>query len=204
MSGSQVVLVVAVVWVAIGITLSLVLGRRGHNGFGWLVLGTVLGPLAVALALSSLGNTERPGTKVLAASPRPEGGLVDVLVGFDGSDESAAALHAAVDLLGSRIGRLTLATVVPYDVGREEERDAVARLDAEGERLAWLAPGREVLRGQPAAALTARAAEEGYELLAAGTRGAGKAHLFGSAATGLARTSKIPVLLVGPGSPGQR
>jgi nucleotide-binding universal stress UspA family protein len=36
-------------------------------------------------------------------------------------------------------------------------------------------------------------------VLAIGTRGHGRAHLFGSAAGELARTSRIPVLLVGDG-----
>jgi nucleotide-binding universal stress UspA family protein len=99
----------------------------------------------------------------------------------------------------TRLGRLTVATVVPFDGGADEERAALAALDTEKQRLASLAPGLEVLKGHPATALIARANEDGYDLVAIGTRGRGGAHLFGSTAAELARTSKIPVLLVGDG-----
>ena len=198
-----VVLLVAVAWLGIGLSLALFLGRRGYDGFSWFVLGTMLGPFAVVLAADTLRHDERPAPRTLAASAAPppdEPGGVDVLVGFDGSPESKAALTAAVELLGPRLGRVTLATVVPFDGGLEAERAAVQALDGQAERLAWLAPGLEVLHGQPGRALSERAAAGGYELVAAGTRGAGRAHLFGSAATELSRTSKVPVLLVGPGT----
>ncbi|HEV8627025.1 MAG TPA: hypothetical protein VG034_21480 [Acidimicrobiia bacterium] len=55
MSYGTFVLVVAVSWLAIGLTLSLVMGRRGHDAFTWLVLGTLFGPLGASKAL--LGST---------------------------------------------------------------------------------------------------------------------------------------------------
>lgn len=198
MSGSSVVLAVGLAWVAIGVVLSVVLGRRGHSGFSWFVLGVVLGPLAVALAVSAWAG-ERAEARVLAPSAATDEGCVDVLVGFDESPESRAAVDAAVELMGTRLGRLTLATVIPFDGGSALERSAAAVLEVEAQRLAWLTPGLEVLRGHPATALETRATEDGYELLAAGTRGAGHAHLFGSTAGDLARGSKVPILLVGPG-----
>ena len=196
------VLLVAVAWFGIGLGLSLFLGRRGFDGFSWFVLGTMLGPFAVVLAVDALRNEKRPEPRTLAMPAVPadaQAGSVDVLVGYDGSPEAQAALTAAVEMLGPRLGRLTLATVVPYDGGLEAERAAVEALDDQADRLAWLAPGLEVLRGQPGPALTTLAAEGGYELVAVGTRGAGRAHLFGSAASELARSSKVPVLLVGAG-----
>ncbi|HEX2064145.1 MAG TPA: universal stress protein [Acidimicrobiales bacterium] len=199
---SEIVIVVVPAWLVIGLALSAVLGRRGHDGFTWFLLGAVLGPLAIALAVDSWRHAEHPAPRTLAVSTgADEGTDVDVLVGFDGSGESLAALATAVDLLGPRLGRLTLATVIPYDGGRERDREAVAALERQAERVAGRAPGTEVLRGHPAQALTTRAIEGGYELLAVGTRGSGRAHLFGSAASELARTSKVPVLLVGPGIP---
>lgn len=164
-------------------------------------MGLMLGPLAIALAFDSWRHHEAPEPVRLATPQVPAGSdRVDVMVGFDGSVEARAALTGAVELLGSRLGRLTLATVIPFDGGRDAEHAAVTVLEQEAERLAWLAPGVEIVRGHPAAALSAQAAQEGYELLAIGTRGAGHARLFGSAASELARTSKVPVLLVGPGA----
>lgn len=199
MSGPALVLAIASAWLAIGVVLALVLGRRGHSGFSWFVLGIMLGPLAIALAVDAWRRDEPGEARVLAPSAGAEAGAVDVLVGFDASPESRAALDAAVELMGTRMGRLTMATVIPYDDGKDGERAAVAALEGEARRLAWLAPGLEVLRGHPATALTTRAAEDGYDIVVAGTRGSGHAHLFGSAAGELARTSKVPVLLVGPG-----
>jgi nucleotide-binding universal stress UspA family protein len=197
-SSSQFLLAVAIAWLVIGAALSLVLGRRGHSGFSWFVLGTLLGPLAIGLAISSWRSDEHPEPSVVAG---PSAGIdgVDVLAGFDGSPESRAALDTVIELLDDRLGRLTIATVVHFDGGADKERSALGALDRENERLAWLAPGLEVLKGHPATALTTRVTEDGYQLLAVGMRGHGRAYLFGSAAGELVRTSKIPVLLVGDG-----
>jgi nucleotide-binding universal stress UspA family protein len=104
---------------------------------------------------------------------------------------------AALDLLGSRVGRLTLATVVPYDGGVEHERMARAALEDEAKSMGRM-PRLEILHGRPSDALLERAAEDGYDLLVIGTRGAGMSRaLLGSAAADIARAGKIPVLLAG-------
>src|SRR5690348_5187902 len=99
------------------------MGRRGHDSFGWLVLGTVLGPLGVILAIAARSD-EKLDPARLRLGPRaiPASGTIDVLVGYDGSAESLAALQTVPALLGDRLGRLTVATVVPYDQVRESER----------------------------------------------------------------------------------
>ena len=191
---------VAAAWLAMGLVLSVVMGRRGHNSFGWFVLGALLGPLGVVLAVEAGRHGEQLRTTLLAGGiPATVGtGPVDVLVGYDGSPESAVAMHAVVDLLGDRLGRLTVATVAPYDDVREQDRLATGGL----RRLADRTPGRvlelEVLHGHPSAALSECAIEGGYELIAVGARGEGitKA-ILGSATSDLARHSKIPVLIVG-------
>lgn len=185
-------------WLAIGLVLSIVLGRRGHDRFSWFVLGTLLGPLAVAFAAVAWRQGEELQQKTIVASPvAPGEATVDVLIGFDGSPESRAAIASVVSLFGARLGRLTLATVIPFDGGRVNEQKARAGLEHEAERPAWLAPGLEIIRGEPATALVAAASEGGFDLLAVGTTGAGRAHLFGSAARRLAGQSKVPVLLTG-------
>ena len=202
--GLEILVVVASIWLAIGLVLAIVMGRRGHNGFEWLVLGTVLGPLGVVLAVDAGRHHERLAPDVLASGGLVAGstgsgpGPVDVLVGFDGSPESAAAMDAVVGLLGERIGRLTVATVVPFGDVKAEERQARAGLG----RLAGRIPGREptleVLHGHPSAALRQCAIESGYDLVVVGTRGAGITKTIqGSAASELARDCKVPVLLVG-------
>jgi fructose-1,6-bisphosphatase/sedoheptulose 1,7-bisphosphatase-like protein len=98
------------------------------------VLGLVLGPIALLLALSSV-RSRRPSWSRLVAGGHPGSGRVDVLIGIDGSPERAAAATAALDLLGDRVGRLALVAVSTIDdsiAGREEQ----ARLQAELERQA--------------------------------------------------------------------
>lgn len=195
------VVAIAAAWAATGLALSIVMGRRGHNGFGWLVLGTLLGPSAVVLAVDARRHDEqlRPSPLPDRVPARAGTGPVDVLVGFDGSPESVAAVDAVVRLLGARLGRLTVATVVPYgDIVAEREHLASKGLRQVTWHTGRVAPELEVLHGRPAAALRQHAVEGGYELIAVGSRGAGitKA-VIGSAASELARDGKVPVLVVG-------
>jgi nucleotide-binding universal stress UspA family protein len=194
---------VAGIWVAIGVVLSVVMGRRGHSGFEWLVLGTMLGPLGIVLAIDAGRHDEllRPVPVDAGALLTDGSGSIDVLVGYDGSPESAAALEAVVHLLGGRLGRLTVAGVVPYGSVRDDERRASSGLRGLAARTAAPAPRLEILHGHPSVALAQAAVDDGYDLLAVGTRGAGVTKsILGSAASELARHSKIPVLVVGTGS----
>jgi nucleotide-binding universal stress UspA family protein len=194
------VVAIGVLWLAIGLVLSIVMGRRGHNSFGWLVMGTVMGPLAIAMAVDARhADKALHGAPVHVGAQATQGpGPVDVLVGYDGSPESSAAMDAVVGLLGDRLGRLTLATVVSYDDSRVAERAATEQLKRLVGRAPGWAPALEILHGHPSVALRDHAVEGGYELIAVGTRGAGIAKtILGSAASELARDSKVPVLLVG-------
>jgi nucleotide-binding universal stress UspA family protein len=199
-SVGSLVMAVAAVWLAIGVMLSMVMGRRGHDRFGWLVPGALCGPLGVILAVDARRHDEvlAPAAVNRAAASSAGGGPVDVLVGFDGSPESAAVLGAVRALFGDRLGRLTVAAVVPFGEITEQERAAREGLA----RLALMpgpAPQLEILHGRPATALRTYAAEGGYELIAVGTRGAGATKgLLGRAANELAHAGgKVPVLLVG-------
>ena len=188
--------IIAATWLAIGAALSVLMGRRGHDPYSWFILGMFLGPIALPLAVYTDRGPRREPHEV--AQPPKGPGPVDVLVGFDGSPEARAAVDAAAELLGSRVGRLTLARVVPAYCGPETEHVAVESLREEARRLLPLTAGLEVVEGRPATALTELAVAGGYELLTIGTRGAGlSTALLGSTATELARHSKLPVLLVG-------
>jgi nucleotide-binding universal stress UspA family protein len=199
-SATALLATIAVVWLLIGLALSLGMGRRGHESFGWLVLGTVLGPLAVLLAAAAVRDEHHATDRVLDPGASG-GGPVDVVVGVDGSPESRAAALAVVSLLNGRLGRLTLASVIPYDGGRETERAALAELEARADALRGTRPGVELLHGRPADTLSRFAVENGYDLLAVGTRGVGLSKaLLGSVAHTLASAAMVPVLLVGDGS----
>jgi nucleotide-binding universal stress UspA family protein len=200
-------------FVCIGLVLAIVMGRLGHSPFTWGVLGLVLGPIALLVALVA-ARTERPSSR-LVASGVPGSGPVDVLVGIDGSPESAAATIAALDLLGSRVGRLTLVAVTEIDdsvAGREDQERLHRELERQAETAqVWLGehhlhlqaeqtviPELRLRWGQPAAILDRMAAEDGYGLLVVGARGVGLSSvLLGSVATRLAARASVPVLVIG-------
>jgi nucleotide-binding universal stress UspA family protein len=196
MTEGALVALVAVMWLMTGVVLGLTMSRRGHNGFGWFVVGTLLGPIAPVLALSS--RTADVPAPVALARPAQGPGSVDVLVGHDGSPDATHAMSAALRLLGDRAGRVTLARVVPYETAaRDERRVRTALQGAAGPATDGV--GLEVLRGAPASALEDFADDMRYDLIVIGRRGTGAAKtLLGSAATQLTRSSRVPVLVVGP------
>jgi nucleotide-binding universal stress UspA family protein len=141
-------------------------------------------------------------------------GPVDLLVGVDGSPQAAAALTVALELVGSRLGRLTLVAVTSLEDSVERRRrEAWLRAELERQSAAacsWLAahglvpagtrrePELMLCAGRPAQVLRRLAAEGGYDLLVIGVRGTGLSKaLLGSTATGLAAGSEVPVLIAG-------
>jgi hypothetical protein len=104
----------------IGFVLASVMGRLGDSPFAWGVLGLLLGPIGLLLALVA-ARGERSSSWLVAGGV-PGSGPVDVLVGIDGSPESAAATAAALDLLGGRVGRLTLLAVAEIDAASPDVR----------------------------------------------------------------------------------
>ncbi|HWD46887.1 MAG TPA: universal stress protein [Actinomycetota bacterium] len=203
-----------VTFACIGFVLAIVMGRLGHSPFAWGLLGLLLGPIALLLALVEV-RSERPWWTRLVASGDPGSGPVDVLVGIDGSPESAAATTAALELLGDRVGRLTLVAVTEVDdsvAGREERDRLREELERQAEAVrAWqreqrrtvkavrpVIPELQLMSGPPARTLDTIAAEDGYGLLVVGARGAGMSSvLLGSVATRLAARASVPVLVIG-------
>jgi nucleotide-binding universal stress UspA family protein len=197
--GSEILLAAILVWLAIGLTASVVMGRRGHDPFGWLVIGTVLGPVAIPIAVRTIREEHpTPGREIQAGSPGA--GSVDLLVGLDGSEASERALQRSLELLGDRVGRLTLATVLGHEgpaTGWLDETHAVSAIERIAAALPGNEPGLVVLRGRPADALVTYAEEHGAELLVVGRRGHGATKAFlGSTAHRLAQRGGVSVLIV--------
>jgi nucleotide-binding universal stress UspA family protein len=199
-NASQIFIIVALAWGLLGVSTALVMGRRGHQPFMWLMLAIVFGPLVLPLAVNALIH-DRPGLFQRLSTGRRGAGNVDVLAGTDGSPEAESACRSAIHMLGSRLGRLTLAAVVDYDVAvgsglaeeNERARTGLMRTaDATG-----LRPETLLLSGRPAEVLRKYAVEEGYDLIVVGRRGHGASRLLlGSVADALARGGEVPVLIV--------
>ena len=202
MSTSAFLLGVFVTWAAIGVASAVVMGRRGYAPFSWLILGSVFGPLVVPIALSRHQLVRELPLPVSVATWE---GPVDVLVGIDGSPESVAAAKVVARLLGDRVGRFTLATVIDYDTALDGERGLAHRAamsDFDGATATITdvlsrQPDTVVLTGKPADALIAQASDGAFDVLAVGCRGRGASRLvMGSVATRLSRGAPTPVLIV--------
>jgi hypothetical protein len=83
--------------------------------------------LQLVAALSTARHEKEDQPSVVKPA-MPLGGPVAVLVGIDGSPECGMALQNVIALLGPRLGRLCLATVVPFDDVPAHRRQAVAEL----------------------------------------------------------------------------
>ena len=197
--------VVIAVWLVTGLLTGVAMGRRGHSWFGWTVIGCVLGPLVIPVALSSVGRLR--GAPAIPVSPGEQGGgRLRVMVGVDGSAEAVAAVRSAIALLDDEIGALTLAAVVGVDAvrpdGKGEGQQQAATALAEAAEVARRASGRAaetvLLTGAPAGALLDHAAATGADLLVIGSRGRGASRkVLGSVATQLAGSAPVPLLVVG-------
>jgi nucleotide-binding universal stress UspA family protein len=188
-------------WLALAISLGIVMGRRGYSGFGWTIVGAALGPIAIVIALTRHVPVRAP------VDDRPEGrpgpGPIDVLLAVDGSSPSIDAARAAIDLFARRLGTVTIATAVPFDASVTETRNGNQVVAAAAQALAGrlllfgVTPRTVVLRGAPADALRA-AAERDVDVIAVGSHGHGMATLvLGSVAAALSKASPVPVLIAG-------
>ena len=210
MSFTTFLLAIACLWLFAALGACFVLGRRGHDPFTWGLLGAVLGPLVVPLAVVAIRNERNAGTARTPVHPKTstdhsKSDAVDVLVGIDGSPQADAAFESVLRLLAGSIGRFAIATASPFGAdstttGRQEAAQDLVLLESYGERAAR-ALGRAaetvVLRGKAADALERYCQDQQFDLLVIGSRGAGLATtLLGSVTSRLASHSKVPVLIV--------
>ena len=114
MSFTVTALIVLGVWMLISVLTSFGMARRGHSAFSWALLGGIFGPLVIPLVIEAIAEERDRASRVLRVGARATGPL-SVLVGVDGSEESVAAVKAAVTLFGPRLERITLAAVVSYE-----------------------------------------------------------------------------------------
>jgi nucleotide-binding universal stress UspA family protein len=153
-------------------------------------------------------NSDRPK---LASNP-----FRQVLVGWDGSPDSVAALRTAAAIVGDGPGRVIALAVLPSPPHPEAERDRTgteatgnhhAYQTFEATRSAIAAASRTRIslhteEGRHAArSLCDHATEHGFDLLVLGRHGdGGILHpRLGHVAEAAARASRIPVLLVSAG-----
>jgi len=181
-----------------------VVGSRGHHGFGAALLGSVSQQVAL--------HAQGPVVVVRGKAEPAEG---PVVVGFDGSSGADEALRTAFDEASLRDHRLTVVqaltttmpsmpvTLPPLTYNRETIRMA-AQSDLEHALAPWKAKYPEitvaarVALGNPSRALIA--ASQGAQLIVVGTRGHGgfAGLLLGSVGLHLLHHAECPLLVARP------
>ncbi|PZF94745.1 universal stress protein [Micromonospora deserti] len=198
-------IVVALLWLAVGVgTAAVFVTRGGHRSLLWYLVGGLLGPLFVPIALErGRARTRRVDVRGRPqAAAAPSGTGLKVLVGLDGSADSDRALRAVARALTGTASELVLVTVTSPDlVGADADREhdrARRMLDQLVSHLpdGLPPPTTEVVTGHPVDALLAVADDRDVDLLVVGRAGHGLGErLLGSVAEGLAERSTRAVLL---------
>ncbi|MFC8848526.1 MULTISPECIES: universal stress protein [unclassified Micromonospora] len=196
------VLLVVVVWLTVGLlTAAWFVIRAGHRHRLWYVVGGLLGPLFIPIAVER-GRANATMVDVANRPPTGQGTGLRVAVGVDGSPESDRALRAIAWALDGTVSELVLVTVTSPDlVGMDvgvEQRAARRMLDEHAEALTGELPPptTEILCGHPVDALLAAAEAHDVDLLVVGRHGHGmRNRLLGSVAEELSRRSSRALLL---------
>ncbi|GIJ08142.1 universal stress protein [Micromonospora andamanensis] len=196
------VALVAVLWLAIGLgTAAVFVTRGGHRNLLWYLVGALLGPLFVPIAVER-GRARPQLVDVRHRPSEPVGTGLRVLVGVDGSTHSDRALRAIARTLTGSTSELVLVTVTSPDLSdaesRREHERARRMVD---ERAGWLPEGlprptTAILTGHPVDALLTVADDRDVDLLVVGRHGHGIGdRLLGGVAEGLTQRSTRAVLL---------
>ncbi len=200
---------IVIAWVLIGALLGIHESRRGHWHWLWL-LGAMAGPFAIPLYRQIEQNEQLSRPITIQPGTRQSHPGVRLLAGIDGSEASVLAARAAADLLGTRLGDLTLAVVADFEISETlppdprpaDTSDTVyaAELAAAARQLdQWLSfePATVLLAGRPATALVEYAIQEHFDLIVVGTSGRGfTKRVLGSCASQLTHETTVPVLLM--------
>ena len=211
MSATAALFALLCAWLVIGIMSCFVMTRRGHDPWSWGVLGALLGPLVIPLALAATRRDRETSRLVETWHTGQVGrGPISALVGVDGSVEAAAAACTVIELFGPRLGHLTLGTVTDLEAAASA---SAARAGIELGGTSDARTPRDVCRrfrsrhdparreNQPHALLD-YALDHDIDLLAVGSHGRGLSKaVLGSVAARLVQQQDVPVLVVGSGMP---
>lgn len=111
----ELALIGASLWLAAGMTIASALYRRGHDGWHWMLICGIAGPLAV-LVLANQARVVEPSIEALhisAAAPRRDG-----ITAIVPADAVGAIDAAALERLGLPIGRVAVTSTVAFETAR--------------------------------------------------------------------------------------
>lgn len=102
-------------WIAVGVSVALVLARRGHDCRTMVALGVGLGPLMFVVASDAVRRREREARPLVLSPGVDHGGDLDILVLIQHSPEHVRSLAPTLSAVESEVGTLTLARAVEYE-----------------------------------------------------------------------------------------
>lgn len=162
--------VVAIAWAGCGLLAAYFMKRRGHEFRSLAILGFVLGPLYIPLALN-YARSERDVQPLRLANGHSGGGSLDVLIGLRGSADCMSDALRVLALLGPRIGRVTIAAAIDYESASSNDWCGVKSTAAVELELASsvaslsFQPETVIVAGLPDQAFVRYASQNGHHLL---------------------------------------
>jgi hypothetical protein len=150
-----------VAWLSIPPLLSRAMRRRGYDGGSWMVVGLLLGPVGVALAVVEVLSDVPEGSRILEAGLAGKG-EVSILVVLE-ADSSIPPPTAGLAEVSPYLRRLGLARILPKGGPRLDERRAEQTLRRAAIGLAR--PEIALLFGRPDLAIAAHAAAGAYDVV---------------------------------------
>jgi nucleotide-binding universal stress UspA family protein len=210
--------VLIVAWVGVNLFFaalsSFLASRWGRDPFGWLFLGSALGPIAFFILLVTRWDDRRRVGPVIAGQGSRTGVRAGpaVLAAVDGSAPSARAVQHVIDEFGPRVSEVLVLGVLHMERadGLAADPASPRRRDLEEDiqrhvgaacatlRAAGLSCKPVVRFGDPATEILKQANESACDLIVLGRRGLGGAAkaLLGSVSDNVAREAPCPVTLV--------
>ena len=151
-------------WITAGLVTAVILSRHGHDLRSNGAVGVVFGPLYIPFAMR-LRREERAVKPVLVSEGHSGSGPVDVLIGLQGSPAGAASALPVLQLLGHRVGRVTLARVLDFESIQDDDDRAAAEAELSCASLFLVEydPSLLLLPGHPLEAPREYAASAGFD-----------------------------------------
>ena len=113
-----------IAWVACGVVTAYAMKRRGHEVRPWIGMGIGLGPLLIPLARRDIRFRESSvqAHELLAGDHGT--GPFHLVVGLMGPAETISDVIPMIDLVGSRLGKLTICSAIDYQSAESDEWEA--------------------------------------------------------------------------------
>jgi nucleotide-binding universal stress UspA family protein len=192
----QTTVIVIAVWLLAGVVPALLMMRRGHGSWYWVLIGIGLGPFAAPVLWERMEGDESGISGIVEAPGRRSPGA-SVLVALDGSASGSQAIGFVDRILDPAATSVTLVTVLDFDADTTARDAAAGLLEEASKALARFSPRALLVTGPALEQLLELIERENPGLVVVGARGSGLTKaVLGSVSQGLLRRSGAPVVVL--------